>query len=224
MNLIEIPADYEHRLAAARQAAARLPTGPVRDAVYRALAAAPDRGRYERASQLAERGRVLIEELATRTFDGTDPGRVAWIRLDYLGRLRTLALSPTVDRLGGRAVADAIEAAWTGAEKTRSEHVLSLERAHPDLLAARLPDRKGDELRDRIAARADDRFTHTADDGLCSAEVDIEGRLTRFAFGTPNATLDTECEELSARATTAIQAAQAEARETLGVVLSRDAG
>jgi hypothetical protein len=223
MNRIEIPENYEDRLDAARRAAARLPAGPARDALYRALASAPASGRYERAADLAERGRALTEALAARAFDGTDPGRVAWIRLDYLGRLRTLALSPTVDRLGNRAVADAIEAAWTAAEKTRSEHVLNLERAHPDLLAARLPDRKGDELRDRIAARSGLRFTHTAPDGLCSAEVDIEGRLTGFDFLAPNAT-GIECEELSARTTAAIQAAQAEARETLSAVLSRDAG
>ncbi|MQM25735.1 hypothetical protein [Glycomyces albidus] len=224
MNRIEIPEDYEDRLDAARQAAARLPAGPARDAVHRALAAAPDRGRYERAADLAERGRVLTEELSARTFDGTDPGRVAWVRLDHLGRLRTLALSPTVDRLGNRAVADAIEAAWTGAEKARSEHVLDLERAHRDLLAARLPDRKGDELRDRVAACAGDRFTHTPGDGFCSAEVDVEGRLTGFDFLAPNATVGTDCEALSARATAAIQAAQAHARETLGAVLSHDAG
>ncbi|WP_112136608.1 hypothetical protein [Glycomyces dulcitolivorans] len=223
MNRIEIPEDYEDRVEAARRAARRLPAGPVRDNVDRALAAAPARDRYEQAADLAERAQALTEELATRTFDGTDAGRVAWVRLDYLGRLRTLALSPTVDRLSNRAAADAIEAAWTGAEKTRSEHVLNLERAHPDLLASRMPDRKGDELRDRIAARAADRFAHTTDDDLCSAEVDIEGRLTGFKFLVPNATLDTECEELSARATATVQAAQAEAHEALAALLSRPA-
>ncbi|GAA1696000.1 hypothetical protein GCM10009830_49690 [Glycomyces endophyticus] len=220
MNRIEIPDDYEDRLEAARRDAKRLPAGPVRDAVERALAAAPDRERYARAADLAERAQALTEELATRAFDGTDPGRVAWVRLDHLGRLVSLALSPTVDRLSNRAAADAVQAAWTGAEKSRSEHVLNLERAHPDLLAGRVPDRKGDELRDRIAARAGDRFAHTADDDLCSAEVDVEGRLTAFKFLVPNATLDTECEELSARAAAAVQAAQADAHDALAALLA----
>ncbi|RRR96070.1 hypothetical protein [Glycomyces terrestris] len=219
MDRIEIPADYEDRLAAARRAAARLPAGPAREAAGRALADAPARARYERAADLAERARVLTEELATRAFDGTDPGRVAWVRLDHLGRLRTLALSPTVDRLSARAVADAVAAAWSGAEKTRSEHVLNLERAHPDLLAVRLPDRGGDELRDRIAARAADRFTGTAEP--CTAEVDLEGRLTAFAFTAPDATRSAECEALAARATAAVQAAQAEAHDALAALLSR---
>ncbi|SDL09571.1 hypothetical protein SAMN05216298_2709 [Glycomyces sambucus] len=220
MNRIEIPEDYEDRLEAARRAAKRLPGGPARESVERALAAAPARDRYERAADLAERAQALTEELANRTFDGTDPGRVAWVRLDHLGRLRTLSLSPTVDRLSNPAVAAAIEAAWDGAEKTRSEHVLNLERAHPDLLAARVPDRRGDELRDRIAARAADRFAHTTDDDLCSAEVNIEGRLTGFKFLVPNATLDTECEELSATATATVQAAQSQAHEALAALLA----
>ncbi|MFB9658976.1 hypothetical protein ACFQS3_12850 [Glycomyces mayteni] len=221
MDRIDIPEDYEDRVEAARRAAARLPAGPVREGVDRALEAAPGRDRYEQAADLAERARALTEELATRGFDGTDPGRFAWVRLDYLGRLVAIALSPTVDRLSNRAAADAVEAAWDGAEQSRSEHVLNLERAHPDLLAGRQPDRRGDELRDRIAARAADRFEHTTDDDLCAAETDIEGRLRGFKFLVPNATIDTECEELSARATATVQAAQAKAHEALAAVLAR---
>lgn len=219
MDRIEIPADYEDRLAAGRHAAARLPAGPVRDAVDNALDVAPSRERYEQAAQLAERGAALMEALEAKAFDGTDAGRVAWLRLDYLGRLRSLALSPTIDRMSNRAVADAIEAAWTAAEAARSEHVLHLERSHAELLAASVPDRRGDELRDRIDRGAHERFAHVTDDDLCSAEVNVEGRLTEFKFMVPNATLDTECEELSARATDTIREAQAKAAERLQVLL-----
>lgn len=221
MDRIEIPADYEDRLAAGRRAVDRLPAGPVRDAVDNALAVAPARERYEQAAALAERAAALLEQLEAKGFDGTDSGRVAWLRLDYLGRLRSLALSPTIDRMSGRAVADAIEAAWTAAEAARSEHVLFLERAHAALLAVRVPDRRGDELRDRIARGAHERFGHAADDDLCAAEVSLEGRLTAFKFMVPNATLDTECEELAARATETIQAAQAKAAARLEALLIR---
>jgi hypothetical protein len=220
MDRIEIPADYEDRLAAGRHAAARLPAGPVRDAVDNALDVAPSRERYEQAADRAERGAALVEALEAKAFDGTDSGRVAWLRLDYLGRLRSLALSPTIDRMGNRAVANAIEAAWTAAEAARSEHVLFLERTHAELLAASVPDRRGDELRDRIARGAHERFGHVTDDDLCAAEVNVEGRLTEFKFMVPNATLDTECEELSARATDTIREAQAKAAERLRVLLA----
>jgi hypothetical protein len=220
MKRIEIPEDYEDRLAAGRHAAARLPAGPVRDAVDRALEAAPSREKYEQAADAAERAAALAEALKQRGFDGTDADRVAWLRLDYLGRLRSLALSPTIDRLSNPAVADAVQAAWTAAEAARSEHVLHLERTHAEVLAARVPDRNGDELRDRIARSAHERFAHTTDDDLCSAEVNVEGRLTAFKFMVPNATLDTECEELSVRATATIQAAQAKAVERLGEILA----
>jgi hypothetical protein len=220
MKRIEIPEDYEDRLAAGRHAAARLPAGPVRDAVDRALEAAPSRKQYEQAADAAERAAALAEALKQRGFDGTDADRVAWLRLDYLGRLRSLALSPTIDRLSNPAVADAVQAAWTAAEAARSEHVLHLERTHAEVLAARVPDRNGDELRDRIARSAHERFAHTTDDDLCSAEVNVEGRLTAFKFMVPNATLDTECEELSVRATATIQAAQAKAVERLGEILA----
>jgi hypothetical protein len=221
MHRFEIPEDYEDRLAAGRRDAARLPAGPVRDAVDNALDAAPARERYEEAARLAERGAALVEALEAKSFDGTDSGRVAWLRLDYLGRLRSLALSPTIDRMSNAAVADAIAAAWTAAEAARSEHVLFLERAHGELLAARVPDRKGDELRDRIARGAHERFGHATDDDLCSAEVNLEGRLTEFKFMVPNATLDTECEELSARATDTIREAQAKAAVRLDSLLAQ---
>ncbi|MEV3938532.1 hypothetical protein AB0K52_21475 [Glycomyces sp. NPDC049804] len=220
MNRIEIPEDYEDRLAAGRHAAARLPAGAVRDGVDRALEAAPDRERYERAADLAERAEALTEELGRRGFDGTDADRVAWLRLDYLGRLQSLALSPTIDRLSNPAVADAIQAAWTAAEAARSEYVLVLERAHADLVGARVPDRGGDELRDRIARSSHERFEHTTDDDLCSAEVNVEGRLTAFKFLVPNATLDTECEDLSVQAAATVQAAQAKAMARLESLLA----
>ncbi|MCC3764669.1 hypothetical protein K3N28_16550 [Glycomyces sp. TRM65418] len=221
MNRIEIPEDYEDRLAAGRRAAARLPAGPIRDAVDGALAAAPERERYERAAALAERGAALAEALEAEAFDGTDSGRVAWLRLDCSGRLRSLALSPTIDRMSSRAVADAIEAAWTAAEAARSEHVLGLERAHAELLAARVPDWKGDELRDRVARASHERFAHVTEDDLCAAEVNLEGRLTEFKFMVPNATLGTECEALAARAAETIRAAQADAAVRLEAVLAQ---
>ncbi|WP_205328552.1 hypothetical protein [Glycomyces sp. YM15] len=220
MNRIEIPEDYEDRLAAGRHAAARLPAGAVREGVDRALEAAPSRDRYEQAADLAERAEALTGELAERAFDGTDADRVAWLRLDYLGRLQSLALSPTIDRLSNPAVADAIQAAWVAAEAARSEYVLHLERVHADLLAARVPDSGGDELRDRIARCSHERFAHTTEDDLCSAEVDVEGRLTGFKFLVPNATLDTECEDLSVQSTATIQAAQAKAVDRLTEILA----
>lgn len=219
MERMEFPEDYEDRIARGRRDASRLPAGPVRDAVERALAAAPSRERYERAAALAERAEALVEDLTTRGFDGTDAGRVAWLRLDYAGRLVSLALSPTIDRLSNRAVADAVEAAWTAAEAARSEHVLRLERTHADVVAARVPDRRGDEIRDLVAGSVE-RFGHTTEDDLCSAEVDLEGRLTGFAFLVPNATLDTECEELSARAAATIRLVQERAAERLGALVS----
>lgn len=223
MERMEFPEDYEDRLAQGRRAASGLPAGPVRDAVDRALDAAPDRGRYGRAAMLAERAEALVEDLTSRGFDGTDADRVAWLRLDYTGRLVSLALSPTIDRLSNRAVADAIGAAWTAAEAARSEHVLRLERTHADLVAARVPDRRGDEIRDLLAGSVE-RFAHTTDDDLCSAEVNLEGRLTGFKFLVPNATLDTECEELSARAAATVWIVQDLAAERLRAKLAHAFG
>ncbi|SDD90335.1 hypothetical protein [Glycomyces harbinensis] len=219
MERMEFPEDYEDRVSRGRRAASRLPAGPVRDAVDRALGAAPSRERYGRAADLAERASALVEDLTGRGFDGSDADRVAWLRLDYTGRLRSLALSPTIDRLSNRAVADAIEAAWTAAEAARSEHVLRLERTHADLVAARVPDRRGDEIRELVAASTE-RFAHTTDDDLCSAEVNLEGRLTGFRFLVPNATLDTECEELSARAAATVRIVQERAAERLSALLA----
>jgi hypothetical protein len=207
MQRMEFPEDYEDRLAEGRRAAARLRPGPVREAAERALAAAPDRERYERAAALADRAAALVEDLTGRDFDGSDPDRVAWLRLDCTGRLRSLALSPTIDRLSNRAVAEAIEAAWTAAEAARSEQVLRLERTHADLLAGRVPDRRGDEIRDLVAGSAE-RFAHTDEDDLCTVEVNLEGRLTGFGFLVPNATLDVDCEALSARAAAAVRIVQ----------------
>jgi hypothetical protein len=47
----------------------------------------------------------------------------------------------------------------------------------------------------------------------------VEGRLTEFRFLVPNATLDTECEDLSVQATATIQAAQAKAVDRLSEIL-----
>lgn len=219
MQRFAMPEDYEDRLDAGRRAAAGLPEGPARDAVDRALAAAPTREGHERAESLAAEASALTEALEEAAFDGTDAGRVAWLRLDFTGRLRSLSLSPTVDRLTNTTVADAIESAWTAAEAARSEHVLRLERAQAALLAGRVPDPLGDAIREALARSADERFAHTAEDGLCSAEVNLEGRLTSLRFLLPNATLDTECEALAACAAATIAIVQARAAEQLSEVV-----
>ncbi|MEU6858252.1 hypothetical protein AB0B28_05170 [Glycomyces sp. NPDC046736] len=221
MQRIEIPEDYDARLTEGRRAAASLPAGPVRDAVERALDQAPTRERFEQAEALAAEAAELTEDLQSAEFDGTDADRVAWLRIDLTGRLRSLALSPTIDRLSNRAVAEAIEAAWTAAEAARSERVLDLEKRHPAILAARVPDPRGDEIRDLIARSSHERFEHMTEDELCAAEVDLEGRLTGFRFLVPNATLDTECEALAALAAATVQAAQGKAGERLSALLER---
>lgn len=220
MKPIEIPEDYEERLEEGRRAAAGLPEGPSREAVDRALAAAPSREDRERAEALAAEASALTSALEEAAFDGTDAGRVAWLRLDFTGRLRSLSLSPTIDRLSNKAVADAIEAAWTAAEAARSEHVLRLERSQAALLARRVPDPLGDAIRDRVAAGANERFEHTTEDELCSAEVNLEGRLTGLRFLVPNATLDTECEALAETAAATIALVQARAAARLSEVVA----
>jgi hypothetical protein len=218
MDRIAIPEDYENRLEAARTAAARLPEGPVRENALRALAMAPTRERYEEAARSAARAGALAAQLMSADFDGTDPGRVVWLRLDYTGRLGSLALSPTVDRMSGRAVAKAIETAWAAAETARAEHVMLIERTGADLLAGCEPDPRSADLREWIE-RSPERFTSEAtDDDLCEAEVTFAGRLVTFRFLVPNATIDFEHEELGTAVSAAIRLAQGRASDRLAAL------
>jgi hypothetical protein len=210
-----IPDDYEDRLRAAYTAAGRLPEGPARDNALRALEAAPTRERYADAAQAAAKAGALAAQLMSAGFDGTDPGRVVWLRLDYTGRLGSLALSPTVDRMSGRAVAKAVQTAWDAAEAARAEHVMRAERTAADLLARCQPDARSADLREWIG-RSPERFTSQAtDDDLCEAEVTFAGRLTAFRFLVPNATVDADHEELSAAVSAAIALAQRRASDRL---------
>ncbi|THV26979.1 hypothetical protein [Glycomyces paridis] len=220
MGHVDIPEDYEDRLREGRRAADRLPEGPARDTASAALAAAPSREDHARAAALAAEASALTGALAEAAFDGTDAGRVAWLRLDFTGRLRELSLSPTIDRLSNKAVADAIEAAWTAAEAARSEHVLRLERDRAALLAGRVPDPLGDAIRDRVARSTAERFAHVTDDDLCAAEVNLEGRLVELKFLVPNATVDTDCEALAETAAAVIALVQARAAERMSEVVA----
>lgn len=218
MEGITVPEDYEERLAAARTAAARMPEGPTRTNTERVLAQAPTREAAALAELAAARAAALAEHVTGAGFDGTDPGRVVWLRLDYTGRLESLALSPTVDRMSGRAVAEAIEAAWEAAEAARAEHVMRVERAGADLLSRCAPDPRSAELRERVA-RSSERFAGDLDeDDLCEAEVTLAGCLSRFRFLVPNATVDIDYEQLAAEAAAAIGRAQRRAADRLGAL------
>jgi hypothetical protein len=218
MNEIAIPDGYEDRLAAAREAAGRLPEGPMREHAVRVLSQAPPRERVAEAAEAAARAGAVVAQLMGAGFDGTDTGRVVWLRLDYAGRLGSLALSPTVDRMSGRAVAKAIEAAWDAAEAARAEHVMRVERVGADLLARCAPDPRSADLRE-WAARSPERFTGDGGaDDVCEAEVDLTGRLTGFRFLAPNVTLDLEYEQLAAEASAAIGQAQRFAGDRLAAL------
>lgn len=220
MERFVVPDDYEDRLAAARAALAALPAGPLRDSAERVLAQAPSRDRVAAAMDGAERAAALAAQLMSAGFDGTDGGRVVWLRLDYTGRLGSLALSPTVDRMSNRAVAKAVEAAWDAAEAARAEHVMRAERVGADLLARCAPDPRSAELREWIA-RSPERFSSTlGEDDLCEAEVALGGRLTAFRFLVPNATIDIEYEQLGAEVSAAIGLAQRRAAERLSAVFA----
>jgi len=220
MDRIAIPEDYEDRLRAARTAAARLPEGPVRDNALRALEGAPTRERFAAAAQAAAKAGALAARLASAGFDGTDPGRVVWLRLDHTGRLGSLALSPTVDRMSGRAVAKAVQTAWDAAEAARAEQVMRVEREGADLMARCRPDARSADLREWIG-RSPERFTSEAtDDDLCEAEVTFAGRLTAFRFLVPNATVDADHEALSAAVAAAIGLAQGRAAERLSALVA----
>ncbi|WP_026924057.1 hypothetical protein [Glycomyces arizonensis] len=218
MDRIAIPEDYEDRLAAARAAAARMPDGPERQSAELALAQAPTREQFARAERAASRAAELAARLTAAGFDGTDTGRVVWLRLDYTGRLGSLAFSPTVDRLSNRAVGGAVETAWGAAEAARAEHVMRVERSGADLLSRCVPDPRSADLREWVA-RSPERFSSDAcDDDLCEAEVTLAGRLTAFRFLVPNATVDIEYERLAAEASGAIGRAQRRAAERLAAL------
>ena len=70
-----------------------------------------------------------------------------------------------------------------------------------------------DEIEAAIAARAGERFDHTAASGSCVATVDLRRRLVDFQFLRANATREHDRESLAAEATEAIAGAQAKARE-----------
>ncbi|MFG3341403.1 hypothetical protein [Glycomyces sp. NPDC048151] len=218
MDRIAIPEDYEDRLRAAYTAAERLPEGPVRDNALRALAGAPTRERFDDAREAAAKAGAMAAGLMTAGFDGTDPGRVVWLRLDYTGRLGSLAVSPTVDRMSGRAVAKAVQTAWDAAEAARAEHVMRAERTAADLLARCQADARSADLREWIE-RSPERFTSEAtDDDLCEAEVTFAGRLTAFRFLVPHATADSDHEALSAAVSAAIELAQRRASDRLAAL------
>jgi hypothetical protein len=218
MDRIAIPEDYEDRLRAAHAAVTRLPEGPVRDSALRALEAAPTRERFDDAKQAAAKAGAMAAQLMSAGFDGTDPGRVVWLRLDYTGRLGSLALSPTVDRMSSRAVAKAVQTAWDAAEAARAEQVMRAERTAADLLARSQPDARSADLREWIE-RSPERFTSEAtDDDLCEAEVTFAGRLTAFRFLVPNATVESDHEALSAAVSAAIELAQRRASDRLSAL------
>jgi hypothetical protein len=218
MDRIAIPEDYEDRLRAAHAAVTRLPEGPVRDSALRALEAAPTRERFDDAKQAAAKAGAMAAQLMSAGFDGTDPGRVVWLRLDYTGRLGSLALSPTVDRMSSRAVAKAVQTAWDAAEAARAEQVMRAERTAADLLARSQPDARSADLREWIE-RSPERFTSEAtDDDLCEAEVTFAGRLTAFRFLVPNATVKSDHEALSAAVSAAIELAQRRASDRLSAL------
>jgi hypothetical protein len=220
MERIAVPDDYEDRLAAARTALRRLPAGPLRESAERVLASAPSRDAFGEAADAADRASALAAQLMSAGFDGTDAGRVVWLRLDYTGRLGSLALSPTVDRMSNRVVAKAIESAWGSAEAARAEHVMRAERAAADLLARCAPDPRSAELREWIS-RSPERFSSAVgNDDLCEAETALGGRLTAFRFLVPNATIDIEYEQLGAEVSAAIGLAQRRAADRLSAVLA----
>jgi len=219
MDKIVIPEGYEDRLAAARAVTARMPEGPVREHAERALAQAPTRERFAAAAEAAGRAGALAAQLMGAGFDGTDAGRVVWLRLDYTGRLGSLALSPTVDRMSGRAVGKAIEAAWDVAEAARAEHVMRAERVGADLVARCAPDPRSADLREWVA-RSPERFSgNETEDDVCEAEVTLAGRLAEFRFLVPNVTVDTEYEQLAAEASAAIGRAQRHAADRLAALV-----
>ncbi|WP_335989545.1 hypothetical protein [Glycomyces sp. MUSA5-2] len=220
MERIAVPDDYEDRIGAARAALERLPEGPLRDTAARVLDGAPPRAAVGAAAEAADRAAALAAQLMSAGFDGTDGGRVVWLRLDYTGRLGSLALSPTVDRMSNRAVAKAVEAAWDAAEAARAEHVMRAERVGADLLARCAPDPRSAELREWIA-RSPERFSGgTSEDDVCDAEVSLGGRLTAFRFLVPNATIDIEYEQLGAEVSAAIGLAQRRAADRLAAVVA----
>lgn len=219
MDQIAIPDDYEERVRAAHAAVTRLPEGPVRDNALRALEGAPSRERFDDATRAAAEAGAMAAQLMSAGFDGTDPGRVVWLRLDYTGRLGSLALSPTVDRMSSRAVAKAVQTAWDAAEAGRAEQVMRAERTAADLLARSQPDARSADLREWIE-RSPERFTSEAtDDDLCEAEVTFAGRLTAFRFLVPNATVDSDHEALSAAVSAAIGLAQRRASDRLAALI-----
>ncbi|SDD67772.1 hypothetical protein [Glycomyces harbinensis] len=223
MDKIAIPEGYEDRLAAARAAAERLPEGPMRDHAVRVLSEAPTRERVAAAAEAAVRAGAIAAQLMGAGFDGTDAGRVVWLRLDYTGRLGSLALSPTVDRMSGKAVAKAIEAAWEAAEAARAEHVMRAERIGADLLARCAPDPRSADLREWVA-RSPERFTAGGgEDDVCEVEVTLAGRLTAFTFTVPNVTVDTEYEQLAAEASAVIGTAQQWAADRLAALVASTA-
>ncbi|WP_199044371.1 hypothetical protein [Glycomyces salinus] len=218
MATTPVPDDYEQRLANARHAAERLPASPARDSALRALEAAPSRREHEDAQRRAATAGALAEELTQAGYDGTDPERIAWVRLDHAGRLVALAFSPTVDRLSNPVVGAAVGEAWTAAEAARAGAARRLELAAADAGLAASADPRLAELRRLVASRAAERFEHTTEDDLCSAEVDVEGRLAVFKFLVPNATVDNDCESLAEEAAATIRTAQQKAAESFAAL------
>ncbi|WP_026931572.1 hypothetical protein [Glycomyces tenuis] len=221
MDRLDVPDDYEERLAAGRRAVARLPEGPSRDSAMRALELAPSRETVEETRRRAEKAEALIEELQRSAFDGTDPERVVWLRLDYTGRLTSLAFSPTIDRLSNPVVAEAVVEAWAAAEAARAGEAARLERVGAALYEG------GDEnpgfavLRAQLEARASERIEYTDEDELCTVEADLEGRLTACRFLVPNATLDYDCETLASETAAAITAVQRRAESVVADLVAR---
>src|SRR5690606_31718641 len=171
------------------------------------------------ARRRAERAAALMEELRRAGFDGADPERVVWLRLDCAGRLTMLAFSPTIDRLSNPVAADAVVEAWTAAEAARAGEAARLERIGASLCGGGEEEPGFAVLRGRLEARASERIEYA--DDLCSVEVDLEGRLTDCRFLIPNATLDYDCETLAAETAAAIGAAQGRAEAALAERVAR---
>lgn len=221
MDHLDVPDDYEERVAAGRRATERLPPGPVRKSALRALELAPARAVADEARRRAERAAALVEELRRAGFDGTDPERVAWLRLDYTGRLKMLAFSPTIDRLSNPVAAGAVVEAWAAAEAARAGEAARLERLEASPHGVGEEDPGFAVLRGRLEARASERIEHVDADELCAVEVDLEGRLTACRFLVPNATLDYDCETLAAQTAAVIGAAQGQAEAALADLVAK---
>ncbi|MEU6858471.1 YbaB/EbfC family nucleoid-associated protein [Glycomyces sp. NPDC046736] len=203
----KLPDSYEAQIAEAKDFLKHIPAGPNLKAAEAILSQAPSREEIKELQRKAAEAQTVLDGVESARFEGS-AGAVT-VALDATGRIRGLALGTDAVRYGNRELAEAVVAAFGSAERLRAKESVDLFSKASGLGE---PGSGDAEILRRIEAfqaeRADARYVHTPESGLCRAEADQRGQLTALMFLTGNVARETDRDALAKQIREAVAAAQ----------------